>query len=77
MSGSRTNEEGIVGPLLALENKTVPSDSRPYNIVAGPDGWFVRTTNGESIGPFAALREIEDWLDARDQKTGKPNRAVD
>jgi hypothetical protein len=30
------------------------------------NGWFIRSADGESIGPFAAMRDVEDWLDAHD-----------
>ena len=64
-------------PLQALENKTVGGDNASCEIVARAEGWFVLTADGESIGPFAALREVEDWLDARSQQRHKPKLAAE
>ncbi len=57
--------------LQALQTDLIVGN-QPCEIVPTSEGWFIRTTDGESVGPFSALREVEDWLDARDQYSTKP-----
>jgi hypothetical protein len=59
--------EGTMVPGQVLDSKTGSGAAQSCEILAETHGWFVRTADGELIGPFAALREVEDWLDARDQ----------
>jgi hypothetical protein len=56
-------------PLETKEARVVGDGIRPADIFAGTDGWYVRMSDGTSFGPFQALRDIEDWMDARDNQT--------
>jgi hypothetical protein len=55
-------------PVQITESAAFAAGGQLCEIFAGFDGWNVRTPEGESIGPFAALRDVEDWLDARDHQ---------
>jgi len=55
-------------PAQTLDCETCGAPSPPCEIFADSKGWFVRTPEGETFGPFSAVREVEDWLDARDHE---------